>query len=124
MPEGIEVKHRKACRTHNGGRCNCQPSYRAKVSGPHGRITSPRFPSLVAAKDWRTDTLARINRGTYIEPTHITVSEAAKEFIAGARTGHVLNRKGRPYKPSVIRDYDGDLKRHVLPALGDRRLSD
>jgi hypothetical protein len=24
----------------------------------------------------------------------------------------------------VIRDYDGDLRRHVLPSLGDRRLCD
>jgi integrase len=124
MPEGIEEYHQKACRSHNGGRCNCHPSYRAKVSGPNGRINSPRFPSLAAAKNWKADTLSEINRGAYIEPTTITVREAAGEFIKGARDGHVLSRKGRPYKPSVVRDYEGDLRRHVLPALGDRRLSD
>ena len=52
------------------------------------------------------------------------MAEAAAEFIDGARAGHVLNRKGEPYRPSVVRDYEGDLRRHVLPLLGDRRLSD
>lgn len=123
-PEGIEQYHRKSCRTHNGGRCNCTPSYRGKVSGPNGRMTSPRFPSLAAARNWRVNTLAAISRGTYVEPTHVTVRQAASEFITGAGSGHVLNRKGERYMPSVVRGYGRVLERHVLPQLGDRRLSD
>jgi integrase len=82
------------------------------------------MPTLAAAKNWRSDTLASINRGSYIQPTKTTVREAADEFIAGMGDGRVLNRNGRRYKPSAIRDYEGDLHRHVLPRLGDRALSD
>jgi integrase len=124
MPEGIEAYHRKSCRTRSGGRCNCQPSYRAKLSGPAGRIASPRFPTVAAAKNWLADTRTRINHGTYVEPTRVTIREAARDFIEGARSGHVLNRNGERYMPSVVRDYERDLENHVLPALGDRRLSD
>ena len=124
LPEGIEEYHRKSCRSRDGRRCNCAPSYRAKVASPRGRIASPRFSTLAAAKNWRADTLHEINAGTFVEPTAITVLEAATDFIAGARAGHVLNRNGARYRPSVIRDYQGDLERHVLPVLGGKRLSD
>lgn len=124
-PEGVEVAHRKSCRSRAGGRCDCQPSWRAKVTGPDGkRVSSPRFTSLAAARNWRTDRLAEINAGRYVEPTTRTVEQAAKDFIAGARAGHVLNRNGEPYRPSVVRGYERDVARHVLPLLGARRLSD
>jgi len=65
-----------------------------------------------------------VKQGTYVEPTHVTLDQAARDFIAGARSGTVLNRKGSRYRPSVVRDYDADLKRHVLRTLGAKRLSD
>src|SRR5690349_19111097 len=104
LPEGVEEYHRKACRSRDGGRCNCAPSYRAKATPERGRrIVSPRFPTARAAKNWMTDTLSQIHRGTYVEPTRVTVAQVAKEFIDGARAGDVLNRNGERYKPSVIR---------------------
>ncbi len=124
LPEGIEVHHKKACRSRAGRRCNCQPSFRAKATTPAGRVTSPRFPTLAAARNWRADTLAAVNAGSFIPPTTVTVREAAETFIEGAREGTILSRKGAPYRPSVVRDYRADLRRHVLPALGNRRLSD
>lgn len=95
------------------------------MRAPGGKpVRSPRFPTLAAAINWRDDARAAIARGTFVEPTTITLQVAAEEFIAGARAGRILNRNGKPYKPSVVRDYDGDLARHVLPTLGRRRLSD
>ena len=44
--------------------------------------------------------------------------------LDGARAGQVLNRSGDRYKPSAIRAYDQNLRLRVLPALGDRRLSE
>lgn len=40
------------------------------------------------------------------------------------KTGLVRNRSGERYKPSVIRSYDGALKRHLLDELGGARLAD
>lgn len=124
MPEGIEVRHQKACKTRTGGRCNCRPSYRAKVSGPNGRLTSAWSPSLDAARNWKIDTLASIKNGQWVEPTTQTVRDAAQAFIAGAKDGSVLTRKGTTYAPSARRGYERALNKHVLPVIGDQRLSD
>src|SRR4051794_13317780 len=54
---GIEERHRKACRSHDDGACDCAASYRAKVydkrSGKWHR--SRWFPTLAAARAWRID---------------------------------------------------------------------
>jgi site-specific recombinase XerD len=34
-----------------------------------------------------------------------------------------LTRSGLPYKPAVIRSYEADLRRYVLPDLGAQRLA-
>ncbi len=52
------------------------------------------------------------------------MSEAAREWLKGARDGTIRTRSGDPYKPSAIRAYDDHLERRVLPALGSRRLAD
>jgi len=31
MAKGIEERHARACRSRKGGRCDCEPSYRADV---------------------------------------------------------------------------------------------
>ncbi|MEO8291449.1 MAG: hypothetical protein ABI649_10705 [Gaiellaceae bacterium] len=53
-----------------------------------------------------------------------TLRLAADEFLDGAERREVLNRSGRPYKPSAIRGYRSDLERYVLPELGGARLGD
>ena len=35
-----------------------------------------------------------------------------------------LNKHGRRYKASAVRNLDGSLKRHVVPVLGAKRISD
>ena len=53
-----------------------------------------------------------------------TVRDAAEALLAGLRDGSVLNRSGERYKPSAIRSYEAALRRHVLPELGARKLSE
>lgn len=52
----------------------------------------------------------------------ITVAEAADEFIEAAEAGRALNRSGRPYMPSALRDLRGILEYHVGPDLGEMPL--
>src|SRR4051812_37512578 len=93
LPQGIERYHQTSCRIRQGGRtCNCQPRYRAKFTGPNGRETGPWFLTLAQAVNWRADQLAAVRSGTYVQPTQLTVRDAAADFIAGARAGRVLNR--------------------------------
>ena len=54
----------------------------------------------------------------------ITVAEAVDEFVAAAEAGRAVNRSGRSYRPSALRDVRGILEYHVVPDLGDMRLRD
>ena len=114
------------CRSHKGGRCNCEPSYRGHVwsAREQKRIRGPWFPTPAQARNWRQDALVAVRKGTLRAPVEITVSDAATGFLDGARAGRVLDRAGKAYKPATIRNYSGWLRRYVLPALGDRRLGD
>ena len=124
-PEGIRVRHSRSCRSKDGARCNCTPSYEAWVYlKREDRKVRKTFPTLAAAKSWRADALAAANRGKLRGPQPTTLSEAASAFLEGARKGEIPTRSGGRYKPSTLRGYDRALRLRILPALGDVRLSE
>jgi Phage integrase, N-terminal SAM-like domain len=55
-------------------------------------------------------------------PLGVGVAAAVEQFIAAGSEGRVLNRSGREYQPSAMRDLVGLLRHHVVPELGDLRL--
>jgi integrase len=125
VPVGIEVRHRSGCPTPSGGTCRCEPSYRAwLVAGPRRRKVQKTFRTLKEAVEWREAMKVDLRRGTVNAPRTSTVEEAARRWLAGARSGAIRNRSGEEYKPSVIRGYEQVLRDYLLPALGRRRLSD
>ena len=52
------------------------------------------------------------------------MAAAVDEFIEAAHAGQALNRSGRPYKPSALRDLQGILEYHVATELGNVPLRD
>jgi len=52
----------------------------------------------------------------------VTTAAVIEEFIERVEQGHALNRSGRRYRPSALRDLSGILRYHVAPALGERPL--
>lgn len=80
------------------------------------QITKARsFRTLKDAKQWMDDHKKEIRRGTYIAPSHVTVSEFASDWLAGpARTR---------LRPWSLEQYEQKLRTHVLPILGDYSLS-
>jgi integrase len=122
---GITVRHSRRCRSRDGGRCACTPTYQASVwSKRDGRLIRKTFPSISAAKSWRQDAQVALRRGEIRGSSTATVSEAAEAWLEGARSGAFRNRSGDAYKPSVIRTYETALRRRLVPAIGRRRLSD
>ena len=123
--EGIGVRHERACRSYDGGRCSCSPRYRAWVwSAREAKLIRETFPSLAAGKAWRADAQVQLADGRIRAPTPTTLREAAEAWLAGAQAGTIRNRSGDPYKPSAIRGYADALRLRVLPALGSHRLAD
>ena len=122
---GIEVRHKKACTSRAGGRCNCQPTYQASVwSARESKRIRKTFPTFAEARAWRAETQTGVRRGTLRAPAHTTVAEAAEKLIEGMRSGTVRNRSGDVYKPSAIRSYEAALRDHILPRLCPTRLGD
>src|SRR5215208_4880349 len=99
-PTGIRARHSRACQTSAGERCNCSPAYEAWVySKRDGKKIRKTFQSLAEAKGWRSDAESAVRKRTLRAPLKITLTEAAAEWLAGAKDGTVRNRSGHRYKP-------------------------
>jgi len=122
---GIEVRHKKACASRDGRRCNCQPAYQASVwSARESKRIRKTFPTLAEARAWRSETQTGVRRGTVRAPANMAIQKAADELVAGMKSGCVRNRSGDLYKPSAIRSYEAALRDHIIPRLGRTRLAD
>src|SRR4051812_8675125 len=103
--DGISPRHARRCRTATGGRCNCDPTYTARVwDQATGKRLKRTFPSKTAARNWRTDTLSALRneaRAPVVESS-VTLNRAADEWLEAARAGTIRNRSGRTFKPSTI----------------------
>jgi integrase len=125
---GIRTRHSRTCNTRTGGGCNCEPTYEAFVySRRDGRKIRRSFSgkgAFAAAKGWRTDALKQVKDKRLRAPSPRTLRQEADEWLAGAREGRIMNKRERPYKPAVLRNYETALRLRVLPELGDRKLAD
>jgi integrase len=119
------VRHSRSCRTHDGGSCNCKPTYWASVYSKRDKkkIRKP-FPTLAAAKGWRIDAMKAVRDRKLRAPSSRTLRQEVDEWLAGARAGEIRNRREERYKPAVLRNYEASLRLRVLDELGDRRLAD
>jgi integrase len=124
---GIRVRHSRRCpaTVDPDGRCRCKPAYEAWVySARDGKKLRKSFPTLSAAKGWRSDATSAVRRGTMKAPSPTTLREAADAWILGAKDGSIRTRSGDVYKPSALRGYEAALRDRVLPELGGAKLAD
>ena len=113
--QGIETRHERKCRSRNGGRCDCNPTYRAFVFDKRANRKIRRtFPNRTPAKLWRQDALIAMRRGEIasVGPTSRTVRDALNGLIAGMEDGSILDRSGRRYRPATIRGYETAVRKY------------
>lgn len=123
-PEGIVVRHSRTCAARQGGSCDCRPGYQAQVFSQRDQKTIRKtFYTVSDARAWRAETHRALRMGTLRAPTRTTVAEAAAEWLEAAKAEIVRTKNGQPYKPSALRAYEQALRRHVVPELGQLRLS-
>jgi len=67
------------------------------------------------AQSYLTDTLATMNKGTFVAPSPLTVDEYLDQWLQDAARGRLRER--------TFADYSEILKRYVRPALGRKKLS-
>lgn len=63
-----------------------------------------------------TEMVSRLDRGTYVIPSRQTLSEFVRDDFLPAVRGEL--------RPSTYHSYERNLRLHVLPVLGERRLID
>jgi integrase len=123
--DGIDVRHARACRSRDGARCSCSPSYRAEAYDRRsGKKVRRTFPTLTAARAWRSDAQGDLRRGVRRGPSGITLRRAGEDWITGARDGSIRNRSGELYKPSTRSGYEAALRSRIFPAVGGLKLED
>jgi integrase len=103
--QGVFARHRDGCRIEEDRPCNCKPRYYGKVyDRSSGRyLTTARYDQAIEARDARADLVEALRNET-ITPTaeSITLRELRKRFLAGVKSGVVLNKYGRRYRPRAI----------------------
>jgi integrase len=131
MAAGIEERHSRSCRTRNGGRCDCEPTYRVRIRLQGREPITRAFASAAEAKGWRKDALIAVRRGRDIDlGGRKTLRTVAAGWLTDAEAGTVRARGGSAYKPSAIRSYEASLRLRVygptapMPELGDEPLED
>jgi integrase len=124
--QGVFARHRKACAVEVDGSCDCVPSYYGKVydRATRGHISTKRFATVAAAKAARQKLIELMEAGELPSAAPTRLREAHTRFIDAAKEGRALNKHGRRYKRSAIKDIDECLRVHVITRLGSRRLTD
>lgn len=115
---GVETRHQAHCPTHQGGRCRCQPAYRASVWDPWQRRKIRRtFRTLQEALEWRRETERRATKRRH-HPAPLTVTELAHMWIEACARGAATRKGGRRYKPATVTSYARLLDQRILPHIG------
>lgn len=104
--------------------------WRAKVRR-RGVSLSATFPNRQEAEAWRASALLAIARGeaptaparaapavAELEAAPMTLVDACRAWVIGARTGVVRTKGGRRYRDSSVHTGEYRLRLHVLPYLG------
>ena len=122
---GLRERHARGCASP--ARCDCTPAWEAFVFDKRTeRKIRKTFATKTAAKLWRQDALVALRRGELRAPREgeRKVSAALDELVAGMRDGTVLDRSGRRYRPSTVRNYRADVRSQLKPGLGHLQVSE
>ena len=125
-PEGISVRHARACPTPRRRPVPLLARATRPRSGARATASGSRGPSRPwpPPRRWRHDATSALRRGTLRAGAAPRCRQAAEEWLEAAQAGLVRNRSGDPYKPSALRGYEQALRDRILPALGDTQLNE
>jgi integrase len=122
---GVETRHSRSCGSRKGEKCSCRPTFQAHVwSRRERKRIRKTFKTFGEAKTWRADAVQALQRNVMRSPAKTTLREEAEAWLAGTKDGSIRTRTGDEYKPSVIRSYETNLAKRILPELGAERLSE
>ncbi|HET7590990.1 MAG TPA: site-specific integrase [Solirubrobacterales bacterium] len=117
-------RHTRTCASRKGGTCRCDGGWEAAVYSPRdGKKIRKTFPQKGEASSWQADAKRALDQGALRAAGPTTLKEAADTWLEGAEKGTILNRSGNRFKPSTLRGYRRDLREHLIPRFGAKRLT-
>jgi integrase len=124
--QGVYARHRLGCAVELDRSCNCSPSYWGQVwDRANGKPRKTKaLHSIAEARNARADLEATLRAGMLPASSTMRVAKAIEAYLSAIEVGTALNKHGRPYEPSAVRDLQGALEGCVQPVLGGHRLAD
>ena len=119
---GLYVRHAKRCRSRQGKRCTCEPSYRGKRRSPLTREpeysrTSKDRSAIVTWLEGGEKATEAVQERRSAGPTF---GELAHRWREGVQNGSIGKRRGRGrYSPTTWRRYRHSLDYTLLPGRSD-----
>jgi site-specific recombinase XerC len=128
--QGVFARHQESCATTASGNrkdCNCSPSYYGVVWDRAGRRhrKTRRFRRADEARNARHDLADALQEGK-LPASSVAgprFADVRDKFIEAARSGVALNKWGRRYRRTAVKDLESSL-RQVPERLARRRLGD
>ena len=122
--DGVYARHKTSCTEFRNANCPCRPSYWGKAwdryAGKH--VKTAMLPSPIAAKNARADLIATIAGGVSPAASTLRVSQACERFLRSAEAGVALNKHGRRFKPSAVKDLRSCYENYLIPSVGTKRV--
>lgn len=118
--QGVFARHQMGCALEVGKRCNCTPRYYGVAwdRNESRQRKTRRFDQAIEAREARADLLESLRKGTESSrPKKKKLVELRKLFLNGVRSGVVLNKYGRRYRPRAIGDLESSLNHLPEPLL-------
>lgn len=121
---GIQYRHQKACKSHDGGKCRCQRSWRARYKNAEGQWRwSPTFDSEEKARAFQ----ARAVSGQTVEAQTTKpgrpFNEMAEEWFELAKSGAIAKKGGNAFSKGTLDTYGRMYGNHVRVDIGKRDAS-
>lgn len=124
--QGVYARHQDGCAVELAAACDCSPTFygRAWDAAAGKARKTAALPTPSAAKIARGELERELASGRVPSSDSMRVKAAVEAFLLAIESGRALNKHGRVYKPSAIRDLRGALENHVVDAFGSKRLRD
>jgi integrase len=119
MQDSTSADHRRLVKTNTPGIYRRGASHVVVYRDRDGRQKKQTLATATAARAFKATVTADKSRGDFVAPTRTTLAEYYADWLP--RYG---GRTTRGIRTQTKAGYADVMERHVLPVLGDRRLSD
>ncbi len=110
--QGVYARHQLHCALKGGRRCNCTPRCFGVVwdCDAHKHRKTRYYGTAGEANNARSDLAIAVREGLSDVKKRLTFMEVEELFVADARAGVALNKRGKPYTRKAVTNLESSLR--------------